>query len=357
MHGPLDRRTFLGVNAAAAALPSVTARATTTVAAGPIAIASSNGARVVERAVARMLAGADPLVAAVDGVGIIEADPNDMSVGFGGLPNEDGIVELDASVMHGPTHKAGSVAALRNIMHPARLALDVCRRTEHVMIVGDGALRFARSLGYEEQDLLTDASRRAWQRWRANLNPNDVRYDDDQFEPIDVSPLAPAERDQHARADTPIPFTYGTVHCSAMDANGDLGGVTTTSGWSFKIPGRVGDSPIVGAGMFVDNEVGAAGATGRGESVIQAAGAFQIVQHMERGDEPTEACLKTLRWIARHTKRKSLLNADGSPNINVVLYALRKDGATGGACMHTKQSYCVGTPAGVETIPCVRAFG
>ena len=130
-----------------------------------------------------------------------------------------------------------------------------------------------------------------------------------------------------------IPYHYGTIHCSALDANGDIGACTTTSGLSYKIPGRVGDSPLIGAGNFCDNAVGAGGATGRGEAVIQSCGGFQVVQHMANGDDPTEACLKVLKWIADHTRRHDLLNSKGQPNFNVVMYALRKDGAYGSACM------------------------
>ena len=147
-----------------------------------------------------------------------------------------------------------------------------------------------------------------------------------------------------------IPYHYGTIHCSALDANGDIGACTTTSGLSYKIPGRVGDSPIIGAGMFVQNEVGSAGATGRGESLIQSCGSFQIVQHMANGDDPTEACLKVLKWIADHTKRHDLLNAKGQPNFGATLYALRKDGAYGSATMRGGGSFTVhdGTEARKE---------
>ncbi|MEM7228360.1 MAG: N(4)-(beta-N-acetylglucosaminyl)-L-asparaginase [Planctomycetota bacterium] len=337
----LDRRSFIA--AGAAALPGVATLAAPqprTMKRATV-IASGNGLATVQRAWELMSDDVDPLVAIVRGVNIVENDPDDMSVGYGGLPNEDGVVELDAAVMHGPTHKAGAVASLRNIMNPASVALDVCTRTDHCMIVGDGALRFARHLGYEEANLLTDRAREVWLRWKANLNPGDDWLDQDQQIPL--------EGREQARAEGPIPFTYGTIHCSAVNTRGDLAGCTTTSGLSFKIPGRVGDSPIIGAGIFTDNEVGSAGATGRGESVIQSAGGFQTVQHMERGDDPTEACLKTLRWIARHTKRRELLNAKGTPNFNAVIYAVRKDGEYGSACMFGKRSFCVADARGART--------
>ena len=309
-------------------------------------ISSGNGMAAVSRAMELLRGGSDPLEAVVAGVTLVEDDPDDMSVGYGGLPNERGVVELDASVMHGPTHKAGSVAALRNIRNPAQVALAVLKRTDHVMLVGEGALEFARAHGFTEQNLLTDRARRAWLRWKENLNPRDDWLDTDQH----IKPGGAGGSDD-------VPFTDGTIHVSAVDARGDLGACTSTSGLSYKLPGRVGDSPIVGAGMFADNAVGSAGATGRGESVIQSAGAFQVVAHMGEGLDPTEACLKVLKWIADHTKRHDLRNARGEPNFNVIMYALRKDGAYGSAAMRKGRSFVVhdGTRAGTE--PCGYLFG
>jgi len=332
----LNRRDFLA--ATAASVPWLTAMATAPQPAGrrPTIISSGNGLHAIEQAMTLLRGGADPLDAIVTGVNEVENDPKDMSVGYGGLPNEDGIVELDASVMHGPTHKAGAVAALRNIRNPSRVALEVLRRTDHVLIVGTGALAFARSLGFEEQDLLTERAREAWLRWKANLNPRDDWLDTDQ--------------------QIEIPHTDGTIHVSAVDANGDLGSCTSTSGLSYKIPGRVGDSPIVGAGMFCDNEVGAAGSTGRGESVIQSAGAFQVVRNMADGHEPTEACLRVLKWIADHTKRPELLNDRGEPNFQVVMYALRKDGTYGAASMRPGRSFAVHDGTRARLLPCAILF-
>ncbi len=300
---------------------------------GPVAISSANGLPAVTKAMLRMRNGDDPATSVVAGVNIVENDPNDMSVGYGGLPNEDGVVQLDASVMHGPSHKAGAVAGLENIKNAASVALDVLRRTDHVLLVGEGALRFAKSIGYKEENLLTERAREAWVRWKRNLNSEDDWLDSDQDALQDAKHLTDEK--------LAVPHTHGTIHCAALDANGDLGACTTTSGLSYKIPGRVGDSPIIGAGMFVDNEVGAAGATGRGEAVIQSCGAFQIVQHMSNGDTPTEACLKVLRWIAAHTKRRMLLNEKGEPGFGVKFYALRKDGLHGGASMHRGAKYAI----------------
>lgn len=299
----------------------------------PCAISSANGIPAVTEAMMHLRAGGSPTDAVVRGVTLVENDPNDHSVGYGGLPNEHGVVQLDASVMDGPMHKAGAVAALERIRNPAQVALKVLRETDHVLIVGAGALQFARAQGFEETDLLTDEAREIWLRWKRNLNPHDDWLDDDQRIEGNRESGAGNRHGDAAQRSADIPFTWGTIHCAAVDTNGDLGATTTTSGLSWKIPGRVGDSPIIGAGMYVQNEVGAAGATGRGESVIQSCGAFQVVQHMAAGDDPTEACLKVMKWIADHTKRHDLLDEKGRPNFDVKLYALRKDGAFGSAVM------------------------
>jgi N4-(beta-N-acetylglucosaminyl)-L-asparaginase len=313
----------------------------------PVAISSQNGLPTVTRTVERMNQGIDPLEAIVEGIAIVEDDPDDTSVGYGGLPNERGVVQLDASVMHGPTHRAGAVAALENIRNPARVAWLVMQRTDHVLLVGKGALDFAKAHGFKEENLLTDRAREAWLRWRAALNRSDNWLEPDQYTDQDATPI---------RSKDDIPFTEGTIHCSAVDTNGDIGACTSTSGLSWKIPGRVGDSPIIGAGNYADNLVGAAGATGRGEAVIQSCGSFQVVQHMANGDHPTEACLKVLKWITNRTRRKMLLNERGEPNFNVVLYAVRRDGAYGSACMRKGREFAVhdGTEARLE--PCAHLF-
>lgn len=335
----IDRRRFLGVGAvgAGAALAGTLtgAHADARPSAGrvahegddhrgPCVIASGNGVGACDRAWVRMMAGADPAAAVVEGVGLVEADENDTTVGYGGLPNEQGVVQLDASVMHGPSHKAGSVACIENIKHPAAVALKVLTDTDHVMLVGEGARRFAVQQGFPEENLLTERARKAWLNWKRQGSPMDDWLDADQR--IEL-------KGERIGAAGDVPFTYGTIHCGAVDGDGDLGATTTTSGLSYKIPGRVGDSPIIGAGMYVDNEVGSAGATGRGEAVIQSCGAFLAVRFMEQGMTPTEACLAVLRHIDSRTKRPDLRDAQGRPGFNVVMYALRKDGAYGGAMM------------------------
>lgn len=345
----LTRRGFLGVAGAtgAAALAGVgsarPARAQGDGArgnGGPIAIASGNGLDAVSVARSSMVAGEDPLESAVRGVKLVEDDPDDMTVGLGGLPNEQGIVELDSSVMHGPTHRGGAVAALRNIKNPSSVALEVARRTDHVLLVADGALLFAKRLGFEEVDLLTDKSREAWLKWRAALSRDDDWLQADEFDlPADVK--NPVKLAQATGIPEEVLHTYGTIHCSALDAHANLAGVTTTSGLAWKLPGRVGDSPIIGAGLYTDNEIGSAGATGRGEAVMQTCGSRTVVMRMEAGDTPVEACLYALRLIADKNKAKRLRGPDGRPNFNVSFYALRKDGLYGSASLTKGRSFVV----------------
>ena len=297
----------------------------------PVVISSLNGLPATRRAAEMIKQGADTLDAVIAGVNIIEADPEDHSVGYGGLPNEDGVVELDSSVMHGPTHRAGAVAALRNIVHPSRVAKLVMDRTDHVLLVGEGALRFAKAHGFKEVDLLTDEARRKWLDWKERHSEKDDW----------LPPLEPAEHGRRSQKTGRIEYTYGTIHCSALDRNGNLSAVTTTSGLSYKIPGRVGDSPIVGAGMYVDNEVGAAGSTGRGEAVITSCGAFAVVELMRDGLDPTEACLELLRRIVRRTHEQRLLDEQGRPRFDVKMYALAKDGRFGAASIWSGAEFAV----------------
>ncbi|HUU82094.1 MAG TPA: N(4)-(beta-N-acetylglucosaminyl)-L-asparaginase [Phycisphaerae bacterium] len=314
---------------------------------GPVVIASGNGQSATAKAMEMILAGADPLDAVVAGVNIVERDPQDMTVGYGGLPNEDGVVELDSCVMHGPTHNAGAVAGLRHIKTPSRVAKLVMERTDHVLIVGKGALRFAKAHGFKEEELLTDDARREWLKWK------EARPDDDwigpEVEPEDepVSALAPIGRDilpgpgamwvgAHG-----VHYTCGTINCCGLDASGNLAGVTTTSGLSYKIPGRVGDSPIIGAGLFVDNEIGAAGATGRGEAAILNCGSFSVVEAMRQGKTPTMACLDVLRRVVARNHDPRLKRSDGRPNFDLIFYAVRKDGLFGSAAIWSKGTFAV----------------
>lgn len=294
--------------------------------AGLRVIASGNGLRATEKAMELLRQGSDPMDAVIAGVNIVEEDPNDMSVGYGGLPNEAGIVELDASVMHGPSHNAGAVASLRNIKTPSRVAKLVMERTDHALLVGEGALKFALAHGFKEENLLTDKAREIWLRWKEKLSDRDN--------------WLPPKSEKLASELQPYLYAYGTINCIALDDKGNLAGVTTTSGLSFKLPGRVGDSPIIGAGLYVDNSIGAAGSTGRGEANILNCGSFQVVNFMSQGFSPEESCLKALEKISQTTKLQPyLLNQEGLPKFGLNFYAINKKGEYGSACMWSGGRY------------------
>ena len=351
----IDRRGFIGgVTAGAAMAAALGARSALARQPGvsrPVAISSMNGLGAVAKTIERLSAGDDLLEAAVAGVRLVEDDPNDQTVGLGGLPNEEGIVELDASVMHGPTHRAGAVAGLRNIKNPSAVALELARRTDHVILVGEGALKFARRMGFQEENLLTEASRLEWLKWRATLSREDDWLQQDEF---DLPGGRSEQRSQRPIDDMKRPT--GTIHCSIVSPAGDLAGVTTTSGLAWKLPGRIGDSPIIGAGLYTDNSIGSAGATGRGEAVIQVCGAHSIVERMGAGDHPTDACLAIAKRIVDRTRLKRLLRPDGRPAFNVNLYALRKDGAYGSASIWGGARFAVADARGARLEDCAFLF-
>jgi N4-(beta-N-acetylglucosaminyl)-L-asparaginase len=317
----------------------------------PVGVASANGRAAVARALEVLQAGGDTLEAVVRGVNIVEEDPTDMTVGYGGLPNEDGVVQLDASVMHGPTRGAGSVASLEGVRTPSLVAVAVMRYTDHVMLVGDGARRFARDMGFRaDDDLLTDASRAQWLELRARLSP-----DDDWLFPSESGealrgftrePGAGVTDSSGSTGDGPAMSwdgvrPMGTINCNAVDRNGNVSGVTTTSGLFYKIAGRVGDSPIIGAGLYTDNDVGSAGATGRGEAVIKTCGSHTVVESMRAGASPTDACLEACRRIVAWTIEPRLLDESGRPNFNVEFYAVNKRGEHGSASIWSGGRYAV----------------
>jgi N4-(beta-N-acetylglucosaminyl)-L-asparaginase len=320
----LTRRDFLGAGVAVAtgalvpplhhervpAAPALILRG----ASRPMAVGSANSKRGIALAMQLVKGGADTLDAAVEGVKIQELDPADNSVGYGGLPNEEGVVQLDASCMHGPTKRAGAVGALENIKTPSEVARLVLKYTNHILLVGEGAKRFALSYGFQEEDLLTPESREIWLRWRANRGPADDWLDVPDAEPI-------------------LPRKTGTVNLNVVNAQGEISSVTSTSGLAWKIPGRVGDSPIVGAGQYTDNEIGAAGSTGRGESNIMVCGGFLTVEHMRRGMKPTDAALETLKRVVALTPPR-LLHPNGRPVFQLNFYALNKKGDSGAASIY-----------------------
>lgn len=324
--------------------------------AGPknIVISSANGLQACAKAMEVLSAGGDTLEAVVQGVTLVEDDPNDTSVGYGGLPNEEGVVELDASVMHGPSRRAGAVASVRNIKNVARLAMLVMEQTDHIMLAGEGALRFARASGIPEINLLTERARLAWMAWKHSLRDADGHNN---WGPgLDAPPAARAaaalRRLFPAASDDDIAWAIdvalhpptGTINCLALNARGEISGTTTTSGLAWKIPGRVGDSPIIGAGLYVDQDVGAAGSTGRGEENIRVAGAHSIVENMRHGMHPKEACLDVLRRIARNFNN----DAARLNQFDINFYALRKDGAHAGASLWSGRIRRTGYMAGFQ---------
>ena len=334
-HPTISRRAMMF---GAAALPGAGAVAAMAAAPREIVISSANGLRACDRAMEMLKQGRDTLDAVIGGVNIVEEDPDDNTVGYGGLPNEDGVVELDACVMHGPSRRAGSVGSLRGIKTPSRVARTVMEHTDHIMLVGEGALRFAKDYGFKEEDLLTEKSRLAWLVWKQSLRddtghnnwgegldapktPGTARLREF-FPHVDEATLAWA-------AEVAAHPPTGTINCLALSRKGEISGVTTTSGLAWKIPGRVGDSPIIGAGLYVDQDVGAAGSTGRGEENIRIAGGHTIVENMRHGMSPKEACLDALKRVARN------FNDDAArlAQFDIAFYALRKDGEYAGASL------------------------
>jgi N4-(beta-N-acetylglucosaminyl)-L-asparaginase len=316
----------------------------------PIIISAHNGVNYLDDAFAFLKNGGDTLDAALRVVKGPEDDPNDDSVGLGGLPNEEGVVELDACCMHGPTRRAGSVGGVRNIKNVSLVSKAVMEHTGHVMLVGEGAERFAVAMGFPRENLLTERSRKIWLLWKENHSTDDwwgPGIADPHWKAPSLTPQADLWQERIQRlearaADLEIEPEFreaairrvlspptGTIHCSALNDKGEISGCTTTSGLSFKLPGRVGDSPIIGAGCYTDQDVGSAGATGSGEENIKVAGAHTIIENMRRGMSPLEAGIDTLKRIVRN------YNNDMSKLrfIDVTYYILRKDGAYAGVSL------------------------
>jgi N4-(beta-N-acetylglucosaminyl)-L-asparaginase len=365
----LNRREWIvGSGALAAASVSGAVRGGT--AKKPVVISSANGMASCAKAMEILKGGGDTLDAVIAGVNIVELDPNDTSVGYGGLPNEDGVVELDSCVMHGPTKRAGSVAAIQGIKTPSKIAKLVMDHTSHVMIVGDGALRFAEAYGYKKEDLLTEKARTAYLVWKESLRAPNNAFNNwvsmeqnltgeqaapmkqlrSRFPNVDDATLAWAW-------EMAIHPTYGTINCLALNEKGEMSGVTTTSGLAWKIPGRVGDSPIIGAGLYVDQEVGGAGSTGVGELNIRIAGGHTIVESMRHGMSPGEAVTEALRRVSKlYNNDKAILE-----KLDIEFYALRKDGAhAAGSLWGSHKSYkmySVNDGGESRHEPCVFLYG
>ena len=305
----------------------------------PLVVSSANGFEYknggtktgIEIAFAMIAEGKDVLDAVVAGVNVCELDPEETSVGYGGMPNADGVVQLDASCMHGPKKRAGAVACLEGVRTPSLVAQRVMNETDHVLLVGKDAQTFARNMGFKiEDDLNTDKSRAAWLEWKRKIDP--TRY----LDPIKrEAARRRIEREMIDEGWVDPHHFYGTINCNALNAKGEICGVTTTSGMAWKIPGRVGDSPILGAGLYVDGDVGAAGSTGRGEANLYSLASFLIVEEMRRGKHPKDAGLEALRRIKANTIEKRLLNSRGEPNFGINFYILNKKGEYAGVAMYS----------------------
>lgn len=365
---------------AAGRAPAVHVRA-----ARPIVVASANGHQfrnggtetAVERAFRMITEGEDVLDAVIAGVNIVELDPEDTSVGYGGLPNADGVVQLDASCMHGPRRRAGAVAAIEGVRTPSLVAQKVLEVTDHHLLVGRDAQRFARVMGFTiEDDLNTPRSRELWLEWKRRTDP--AHYPP----PGAVGAAGPGRgageaeehdaadpRAYHARMDAgwraaldmaaegriDPEHLYGTINCNGVNAAGHVCGVTTTSGLAWKIPGRVGDSPILGAGLYVDGDVGAAGSTGRGEANLFGLCSFLIVEEMRRGRSPKDAGIEACRRIQRNTVEERLLNDRRLPNFNVNFYIANVRGEYAGVSLYPSR-YAVCTENGPQILPTEALF-
>ncbi len=352
----------LPVPAASASGPVVLVRRATP----PVVVSSANGnlyknggpRTCVEEAYGRMVAGEDVLVALIAGVNIVELDPADTSVGYGGLPNADGVVQLDSCCMHGPRKQAGGVAALEGVRTPSRVAKAVLDNTDHHLLVGAGAQAFARQMGFLiEPDLNTETSREKWLDWKRRIDPSHYLDPKTRAEAAEA-----ASRQMIAEGRLDPLRRYGTINCNGVGPHGQVCGVTTTSGLAFKIPGRVGDSPILGAGLWLDDAVGAAGSTGRGEANLYGLSSFFIVEEMRRGLSPKDAAIAALERVKAATVEKRLLDAQGRPNFQLTFYAVDKKGDYAGVAMYAKiggreQKFAVCTEQGPQTLPCDSLLG
>lgn len=363
----LNRREFVMTGTAASLAAAVPSTAfgqapgvITPVGSRPVVVASGNGHHYkhdgdktcVEKAFGLMTSGSDVLDALIAGVNIVELDPEDTSVGYGGLPNADGVVQLDSCCMHGPRRRAGGVACLEGVRTPSLVAQKVMDETDHHLLVGPGAQAFARNMGFPiEADLNTERSRKAWIEWKRRTDP--LHYLDPEKR---QAAMRRVDREMMGEGWVQENHFYGTINCNGVNARGEICGVTTTSGLAWKIPGRVGDSPILGAGLYVDGEVGAAGSTGRGEANLYNLCSFLIVDEMRRGRHPKDAGMEALRRIKANTVEKRLLNGRGAPNFNINFYILNRKGEYAGVAMYnpgSRQKFAVCDEKGPRLEPSV----
>jgi N4-(beta-N-acetylglucosaminyl)-L-asparaginase len=358
----IDRRTFvrtgLAAGLASAAPKALFGRSPTVITPQtikPVVISDSSGinfknggpVNCVEKAFEMITSGADVLDAVIAGVNIPELDPEESGVGYGGLPNEDGVVQLDSCCMHGPKKRAGGVAAIEGVRTPSLVAKAVMDYTDHHLLVGKGAQHFARNLGFKiEDDLNTEKSRKLWLEWKRRIDPGHY-----------LDPKKRAEAGYRAGLEMLAEVLidenhfWGTVNCDGINPKGEICGVTTTSGLAWKIAGRTGDSPILGAGLYVDNDVGAAGSTGRGEANLYNLTCFLIVENMRRGMHPKDAGMEGLKRIKANTVEKRLLNSRGEPAFNIRFFILNAKGELAGVTMYAsgETTYGLCTENGAET--------
>ncbi|HEX9188095.1 MAG TPA: N(4)-(beta-N-acetylglucosaminyl)-L-asparaginase [Vicinamibacteria bacterium] len=374
MSDQLSRRDFVKagtvVATVAAAVPAAAFGQAPTVmvrrATPPVVVSSGNGhvyrnggpRTCVEEAWQRIARGEDVLESLIAGVNIVELDPAELYVGYGGLPNADGVVQLDSCCMHGPLKRAGGVAGLEGVRTPSRVAKAVLDHTDHHLLVGAGAQAFARQMGFRiEDDLNTEASRARWLEWKRRVDPGHW-----------LDPAKRSDAGEAARRSMVVEGllsstrSWGTINCDGVGPKGEVCGVTSTSGLAFKIPGRVGDSPILGAGLWVDDAVGAAGSTGRGEANLYNLSSFLIVEEMRRGRGPKDAAVEALRRVKASTVEKRLLDGRGNPAFQLIFYAVSKKGEYAGVSMYAREGreperFAVCTEKGPELVACEALFG
>ncbi len=350
MSMPMDRRAFVITSAVAAtgiAKPRVLEGSPGVIVrrARPVVISAANGNRSkdadgrtgVQKAFQMITEGKDVLDAVIACVNCVELDPTDNSVGYGGLPNADGVVQLDSCCMHGPKKQAGGVACIEGVRTPSLVAKAVMEQTDHHLLVGKGAQEFARNVGFKiEDDLNTERSRELWLEWKRRTDPEHYL---DPKKRMEKGMQVGLEMVREGKID-PDHF-WGTINCNGVNPRGDVCGVVTTSGLSWKIPGRVGDSPILGAGLYVDNDVGAAGSTGRGEANLYNLTSFLIVENMRRGMSPKDAGMDGLRRIQKNTIEKRLLNERNLPNFGIQFYVLNNKGEYAAVTMYGPARFAV----------------
>lgn len=352
MSAPLNRRQILSAAALGAAAPAVHAGRSFQDAAKdrPTLVGSANARHGMAELWDSFAAGGDLLDTIVGVVKVTEANPNDRSVGIGGIPDEDGEVTLDAAIMHGPTHNSGAVGCLKNILYASEVARLVMERTDHCMLVGEGAYQFARDHGHPHTNLLTESTRKIWMAWRERMSNQDDRLSPTKedkggmlFEHDgEMVALEDLIGDKHPT---------GTIHCSGLSTRGEVACTTTTSGLGYKIPGRVGDSPIIGAGLYCDQEVGSAGATGRGEAAILSNASSTAVHLLRSGMNPKDAGMEVMRRIASQAARAAswqpdLVNEKGQPSFGMHLYLLGLDGTHAGVTIRGGGKYAVADTKG-----------